>query len=96
MRAMDDTIQDRIGDGRIAKVLVPAVGGQLTRDDRGPRAVAIVEDLQEVLALDVFETGDSPIIEDQHIHAGEPGEQGREVPSPCASVSSGNRRGMRR
>jgi len=76
---MDNPIEDRIGDRRIAEVLVPAIGGQLTRDDRGSRAIAIVEDLQEVLPLRVFERGDAPVIENQDIHTGKPSEQGSDT-----------------
>src|SRR5262249_16053097 len=40
-------------------------------------AVAIVEDLQKVLPLRVLETRHAPVIEDQDIHAGKPGEYRR-------------------
>jgi len=61
-----DAIEDRVRQGRIAQVLMPATARQLTRD-RGPRGVAIIEDLQQVLTLGLFETHESPIIHDQHI-----------------------------
>ena len=43
MRTMHDAIQNRIGHRRIAQVLMPAVAWELTRDDRGPPAIAVVE-----------------------------------------------------
>ena len=67
MRSMHDAIEDRVGDGRITEVFMPAIARELTRDDRGPRAIAVVEDLQEVLALRVFEPDESPVIEDEDI-----------------------------
>jgi hypothetical protein len=67
MGTMDDAIEDRIGHGRIAQVFMPAIARGLTRDNRGPRAVAVVEDLEQVLALGIFEPDESPIIENQHI-----------------------------
>jgi hypothetical protein len=39
---------------------MPAVTRELSGDHRRPRAIAIVEDLQEVLTLGVFETGEPP------------------------------------
>jgi hypothetical protein len=63
---MDHTIEDSVGHRWIAQLLMPAIAWELTRDDRGPCAIAVVEDLQQVLALDVFEPDESPIIEDQH------------------------------
>jgi hypothetical protein len=56
IRAMEDPIEDRVCQGRIAQILMPAVTRELTGDHRRPRAIAIFEDLQEVLTLGVFET----------------------------------------
>src|SRR2546425_4767836 len=77
MRPMHDTIEDRVGQGRIAEVLMPAITWELTRDDRGPSAIAVVEDLQQVLPLGVFEPDESPIIEDEHIDPREARQHGR-------------------
>ena len=82
MRTMHDTIEDRVGEGRIAQMLMPAIARKLTRDDRGPSAIAVVEDLQQVLALGVFEPDQSPIIEDQHIDARKARQHGRVRPVP--------------
>src|SRR6266404_8019064 len=71
MRPMDHTIEDGVGHRWIAQVLMPTIARELTRDDRGPCAITVVEDLQQVLALGVFEPDESPIIEDQHIDARE-------------------------
>lgn len=50
---MEDAVADRIGDGRIAEVVVPLGGRQLAGEDRGAGAVAILEDLQQVAPIDV-------------------------------------------
>ena len=39
MRTMDHAIEDGVGHGRIAQVVMPAVARQLTCNDRGPRAI---------------------------------------------------------
>ncbi len=80
MRPMDDAIDDRVRDGRIAEVFMPAVARQLTRDNRGPRAIAVVEDLQQILALGVFEPDEPPIIEDQHLDPRKARQHGRVRP----------------
>src|ERR1700730_4578197 len=77
IRAMEDPVEDRIRHRRIAQILVPAVARELTGDHRRPRAVPIVEDLQEVLPLGVFETDEPPVIENQHVDPSEPRQERR-------------------
>lgn len=60
IRTMEDPVEDRVRHRRIAQILVPAVARELTGDHRRPRAVLIVEDLQEVLPLGVFDPRDTP------------------------------------
>jgi hypothetical protein len=71
MRAMHDAVENRVGERRIAEVLVPAVDRQLTRDDRRPVPVSVIENLKEVLPLRVLEPHEAPIIEDQDVDARE-------------------------
>jgi cold shock protein len=47
---VDDAVEDGIGVGGIADQLVPFVDGDLAGDDRRSAAVAIFEDLKEVMA----------------------------------------------
>ena len=63
---MDDAIEDGVSHGRIAELFMPPIDRPLTRDNRGPGPVAIVEDLEEVLALGVFQSHDAPVVEDEH------------------------------
>lgn len=46
MRAVHDTIENRVGQRRITQVLMPAITRELARDDRGPPAIPVVEDLR--------------------------------------------------
>ena len=66
---MNQTIQDGIGEGRIADCLVPVLDWQLTCDDGGGPAMAVFEDFQKVTALRGGQDGEAPIIDDQHLHA---------------------------
>ena len=95
MRAMDDAVENRVGECGIAEVFVPAAEGQLAGNDRGSVAVSVVEDLEEVLTLRVLEPDDAPIIEDEDVDPREAGQYDRGT-SPWASVNSGKRRRRRR
>ena len=82
MRTMDDTIEDGVGHRRIAQMLMPAIARELTRDDRGPPAITVLKDLQQVLAVGVLEPDEAPIIEDQHIDPRETRQHDRVRPVP--------------
>jgi len=69
---MDQAVDDRIGDRRLAERDVPFAARQLAR---GARAVTVFEDLEDVLALPVLQDREPPIIEDQDIGAGEAARQ---------------------
>ena len=45
---MDESVQNSIGQGRIADGLVPVLDRELAGDDRGAAAVAVFEDFQQV------------------------------------------------
>ena len=72
MRAMHDTVENRIGQRGITQVFVPALDRQLARDNRGSVAVSVVEDLEEVLPLRILEPDEAPIIKDQDVDARQP------------------------
>jgi hypothetical protein len=59
------------------RYLMPAVARELTDDHRRPRAIAIVEDLQEVLPLGIFEADEPPVVENQHLDPSEPRQERR-------------------
>jgi hypoxanthine phosphoribosyltransferase len=48
MGVMDQPIEDRIGDGRIADLFVPVLHGELTGDNGRGMAMSFLNDLQEV------------------------------------------------
>jgi hypothetical protein len=77
MRAMDDAVENGIGQRGIAQVFMPAIDRQLTRDDRRSVAVPVVENLEEVLSLCVLEPDEAPIIKNQDVDARKAGQHGR-------------------
>ena len=56
---------------------MPALARQLAGDDRRARAVAVLEDLEQVVALPVGERAEAPVVEDEDVDAGEAREQRR-------------------
>ena len=68
---MNEAIEYGIGEGWVSDGLVPMLDGQLACDDCGCAAMAVFEDFQEVTALWSGEDGQSPIVDDQHFHAGD-------------------------
>ena len=48
MGAVDDAVQNRIADRRVAHQLVPALDGDLAGDQQRSLLVAVVDDLEQV------------------------------------------------
>ena len=65
MRVVNDAVQDGVGEPAAAEVLMPVGHGQLRGDDRGTRAVTLLDGLEEVLFLRLGEAGKAKIINDE-------------------------------
>ena len=72
MRIVNEAVEDAVGDGGIADLIVPVSQGNLTGQDSGAGGVTVVADFQEVAALRVGQRSHRPIIHDQHVDAGDP------------------------
>ena len=72
---MQEAVADRIGEGRLAEIVVPLGRRQLAGDDGRTGVVAILQDLEEVATLGILDRGEPPVIDDEDIEAGELGEQ---------------------
>ena len=77
MGVVEEAIADGVGDGGVAEVVVPLRNGDLAGEDRGTVAVAILDDLEQIPALEVADRRDPPVIEDEHVDAGKAGEEPR-------------------
>ncbi len=51
VRGMHDAIKDRVGEGRVAELVVPALDRQLAGDHRRAAADTVVEELEQIAAL---------------------------------------------
>jgi hypothetical protein len=65
MGAMDDAVENGIGQPRIANHFMPATDRDLAGDQEGPSVVAIVDDLEQIAALLGIERLWPPIVNDQ-------------------------------
>jgi hypothetical protein len=71
MGVVHQSIEDGIGNGRIADDVVPVLDWKLACHDGGAASVAIFHDLEEVSALLGRHRGKSPVVEDQNLNARE-------------------------
>ena len=83
---VNDAVEYRVGDGRIADQVVPAVDRDLAGDDGGGAAVALLEDFEEVAALLRAKRLETPVVEDEELDAAERAHQAR-----IATVAAGHR-----
>jgi hypothetical protein len=60
---VDEAIEDRVAERRIADDLVPVVEGELTRHERGAPAVAVLEYFQKITPLGVPERGKAEVVD---------------------------------
>ncbi len=71
MRVVDESIEDGVGIGRVADDVVPLVDRDLAGDDGGAPAVAFFENLEEIVACGGVERFETPVVEDEELHAPE-------------------------
>ena len=86
---MDEAVEDRIRQRRIADGLMPMLDRELAGDDGGAAAMAVFEDFQQIAALRWSEDSQAPVIEDQHIQFGDCLEH-----AGVTSVTSGQSEGL--
>ena len=58
---VDQAVEDGVAEGGVADDVVPVFEGELAGDEGGAPAVAVVEDLEEIAALDIVQ-GDHPVV----------------------------------
>jgi hypothetical protein len=83
---VDDAIEDGVGVGGIADQFVPFVDGDLAGDDGRPAAVALLENLEQVVTRSGIERLEPPVVEDEQLHAAE-----RPLDTGIATVAAGER-----
>ena len=72
MCIVNDAVQDTVGNGGVADLIVPVSQRQLAGQDGGACGVTVIVDFQEVASFDVGEWSHGPIVDNQHVDAGDP------------------------
>ena len=86
VRVVDDAIEDGVCVGGIADQLVPFVNGDLAGDDRRSAAIALFENLEEIVTRSGIERLEAPVVEDEQLHVAE-----RPLDAGISTVAAGER-----
>ena len=70
MGIVDQAVEDGVGDGGIADLLVPVIHGKLTGEDGGGMAVPLLDDLQKIPSFGVGHGGETQIVNHQDMGLG--------------------------
>ena len=87
MGVVDQTVEDAVGDGGIADLLVPARDRQLRSEDGRANLVAILADLPDVATLAFVQRRHGPVVDHQNIDATESSQE-------MAQAAIGSRQGQ--
>ena len=68
---MDEAIEDGIGHGRLAEVVVPLLDRELSGDERGFAVVPVVEDFEQIAAQLVVHRHQAPVVENDEVGFGD-------------------------
>src|SRR5436190_9275020 len=68
---VDQSVENAIGDCRIADLLVPVSDGHLGSKDDGSPLIAVIADFQKVAALSIFQRSHGEVIEYENVNARE-------------------------
>ena len=67
MSVVHETVEDAVGDGGVADLLVPLGHGELRGQDGGAGLIAFLADFPEVAPFGFLQGGHGPVINDQNI-----------------------------
>ena len=69
-------VENAVGQSRVPDLLVPLGHGELAGEDRRACLIAVLTDFQEVPPLAFRQRRMGPVIDDQHVNAGQPSQPG--------------------
>ena len=69
--AVNETIEDGVGEGGIVQLAMPVGDRQLAGDDHRAPAEAVVEDHEEIASPRRIDRRQSPVVQDEHLDPGE-------------------------
>ena len=65
MRVVEEAIKDRIPERGISHDFMPVVDGDLASEEGAPAAVAVIQNLKEIVAGGIVQRSQSPVVEDE-------------------------------
>ncbi len=68
---MHQAVEDGVGECGLTQVGMPVRDGQLAGDDGGAAIETVIEDFQDIALGGLVQYGQSPVIEDQDVEAGQ-------------------------
>ena len=71
MRIVNEAVEDAVGNGGIADLIMPVSQGDLAGQDSGAGGVTVVADFEKVTTFRVGQRSHCPIIDNQHVNAGD-------------------------
>ena len=74
VRAVHESVEDGVGEGRIPDDVVPVLDGELAGDHSGADAIAVFGNLEQVATVLGAELGEAEVVDDQDLGLGERGE----------------------
>ena len=86
MRAVNQAVEDCVGQSGIPDIVMPVRHGQLARHDAGAGADPIIDQLQKIVALSGSDGSDGKIVDDEHADLGDRGEALAEAAIGMAEV----------
>ena len=63
MRSVDEAVADRVGEGQVPDGLMPRLEGELGGDERRGALGAVLQDLEDIVALRPGKRGQGPVVE---------------------------------
>jgi hypothetical protein len=67
MGVVEEAVKDRVPEGGISDDFMPVIGGDLAGEQSPTATVAVVEDLQEIVAGQIIEGSEPPVVEDKEV-----------------------------
>src|SRR5690348_13918780 len=84
MCIVDDAVEDSIGEGRLTNQVMPTIDRDLAGDQSGAAAVAVFDNLEDVMALLRSQRLEPPVVQDEELDAAKRAHQAR-----IAAVTAG-------
>jgi hypothetical protein len=88
VRAVNETIEDCVGNRGVADGVMPQIDGKLAGYKRCPSPLAVIKDLEEIAVISVLERLHAPVINDKQIGLGQPVARAARITTASSTAES--------